>query len=262
MIAARQNDGAFGAQTWPVGTAPGQWRPTPPLLARTAPGSPHLKPFLIPSASMFRTSGPPALTSAAYARDLNEVKALGSASSTVRTPDQTEAAIWWHDRRLVEWEIKRQLATTQRLSTLQTARMFAMVDLAEADTLIACYTREGSAGASGDRSPRSSSPTPTATRRPSPTRPGRRCSSRRRTRSITSGHACFTAASMTSRALLRPRRHLLQRLQRRLRHHPALQQLLPGDRRGHRGPHLGRHPLPHRGRRGREDRRIRRFIRG
>ena len=54
--------------------------------------------------------GPPALTSAAYARDLNEVKALGSATSTIRTPDQTEAAIWWDDPRLVEWEIKRGLA--------------------------------------------------------------------------------------------------------------------------------------------------------
>jgi hypothetical protein len=30
--------------------------------------------------------------------------------------------------RLVEWEIGRQLATTHRLNTLQTARLFAMVD--------------------------------------------------------------------------------------------------------------------------------------
>jgi hypothetical protein len=57
----------------------------------------------------------------------------------VRTPDQTEAAIWWDDPRLVEWEIKRQLATTHRLGTMQTARMFAMVDVAAVDALIACY---------------------------------------------------------------------------------------------------------------------------
>jgi hypothetical protein len=139
MIAARRDDGAFSDATWRVGTAPGEWRPTPPDFVNVGAWFATLKPFVIRDAGDFRTPGPPPLTSAAYARDLNEVKALGSATSTVRTPDQTEAAIWWDDLRLVEWEIKRQLATTQRLGTLQTARMFAMVDVATADTLIACY---------------------------------------------------------------------------------------------------------------------------
>jgi hypothetical protein len=142
MIAARQNDGAFGNQTWVVGTQPGQWRPTPPIFASDGAWVGHVKPFVIPSGSMFRTSGPPALTSRAYARDLNEVKLVGSVSSTARTPDQTEAAIWWHDRRLGEWQIKRQLATGQRLTTLQTARMFAMVDISVADAAIACFSEK------------------------------------------------------------------------------------------------------------------------
>jgi hypothetical protein len=88
---------------------------------------------------MFRTAGPPALTSAAYARDVNEVQRLGGTVSAARTPDQTEAAIWWHDRRVVEWEIKRQLAETQRLSVLQTARLFAMIDLTAVDAQTACF---------------------------------------------------------------------------------------------------------------------------
>jgi hypothetical protein len=142
MIVARQNDGAFGSQTWVVGTQPGQWRPTPPTFASDGAWVGHVKPFLIPSASMFRTAGPPALTSAAYARDFNEVKLVGSVASNIRTPDQTDAAIWWHDRRLTEWEIKRQLATGQHLNTLQAARMFAMVDLAEADAIIACFNEK------------------------------------------------------------------------------------------------------------------------
>ncbi|MFJ7215538.1 vanadium-dependent haloperoxidase [Amycolatopsis sp. NPDC098790] len=50
---------------------------------------------------MFRTPGPPAVTSRTYARDFAEVKRLGSATSTVRTADQTEAGLWWHDRRSV-----------------------------------------------------------------------------------------------------------------------------------------------------------------
>jgi hypothetical protein len=91
---------------------------------------------------MFRTPGPPALSSSAYADDLNEVKELGSVSSTVRTPDQTEAAIFWHDRHLAEWEIKRQVATTQRLNTLEAARMFAMVDVAQVDSGIVCFTEK------------------------------------------------------------------------------------------------------------------------
>ena len=139
MIDARRDDGAFSDATWNVGTAPGQWRPTPPDFVNVGAWFATLQPFVLRDPGAYRTPGPPRLTSAAYARDLNEVKALGSATSTVRTADQTDAAIWWDDYRLVEWEIMRQLATTQRLGTLQAARMFAMADIAAADTLITCY---------------------------------------------------------------------------------------------------------------------------
>jgi hypothetical protein len=139
MIDARRDDGAFSDALWPVGTAPGQYRLTPPGFVNAGAWFATLKPFVIDDPGEFRSPGPPALASAAYARELNEVKALGSATSTVRTPDQREAGIWWDDPRLVEWAITRQLATTHRLSTLQTARMLAMVDLAAADALIACY---------------------------------------------------------------------------------------------------------------------------
>jgi hypothetical protein len=139
MIEARRDDGAFSNVLWTVGTEPGQWRPTPPAYLNVGAWFTILKPFVVHDPDSYRTPGPPALTSAAYARDLNEVKAVGSATSTVRTPDQTEAAIWWDDPRLVEWEITRQLATTHRLDTLQTARLFAMVDLAAVDAVIACY---------------------------------------------------------------------------------------------------------------------------
>jgi hypothetical protein len=139
MIDARRDDGAFSDELWTVGAEPGQWRPTPPGYLNVGAWFTILKPFVVRNPDGFRTPGPPALTSGAYARDLNEVKDVGSATSTVRTDDQTEAAIWWDDPRLVEWEIKRQLATTHRLDTLQTARMFAMVDLAAVDSVIACY---------------------------------------------------------------------------------------------------------------------------
>jgi hypothetical protein len=142
MITARTGDGAFGPQTYNVSTEPGQWRPTPPGYAQDGAWVADLKPFAIARTDQFRTAGPPPLTSAAYAKDLNEIKALGSVDSTVRTPDQTRSAIWWHDRRLAEWEIKRQIAGTQHLNPLQAARMFAMADIANADSLIACFNEK------------------------------------------------------------------------------------------------------------------------
>ncbi|MEU1723030.1 phosphatase PAP2 family protein [Nonomuraea sp. NPDC005692] len=199
MIAARENDGAFGDQTWPIGTQPGQWRPTPPTNASDGAWVGDLKPFLIPSASMFRTSGPPALTSSRYAKDVNELKRIGAANSTARTQDQTQAAIWWHDRHLAEWEIKRQLATTRRLNPLQAARMFAMVDLAEADATTACYNEKAAWAfwrpvtairlADTDGNPRTAADpdwTPLLVTPPHP--------------DYTSGHTCFTAASMSALA--------------------------------------------------------------
>ncbi|MEU4220463.1 vanadium-dependent haloperoxidase, partial [Actinoplanes sp. NPDC026623] len=130
--------------SWTIGTEPGQWRPTPPAYAQDGAQIADIKTFVIPSGTTFGTAGPPALSSAAWARDLNEVKALGSATSTVRTQDQTEAAIWWHDRRQTEWEIKRQLAQTQHLSPLQTARMYAMTDVTRADSTISCFNQKRS----------------------------------------------------------------------------------------------------------------------
>lgn len=139
MVEAREDDGAFGDQVWPEGTAPGEWRPTPPTFASSGAWTGFLKPFLIPGLRRFRSPGPPALTSDLYAREVAEVAAVGSATSTTRTPDQTEAAIFWHDRRSVNWGIKRQLAVTQRLDPLETARMFALVDIAVADAGTVCF---------------------------------------------------------------------------------------------------------------------------
>jgi PAP2 superfamily len=197
MIASRRGDGAFGVETWTAGTQPGQWRPTAPSFASQGWWVGQLRPFLLPSPSMFRTSGPPALTSATYTRDFNEVKQIGAVDSTTRTPDQTDAARWWHDRRLTEWEIKRQLATGQRLDTLQAARFFAMVDLTEVDTVIACYNEKAAWNfwrpitaiqlADTDGNPATAADpnwTPLLVTPPHP--------------DYTSGHSCQTAATMAT----------------------------------------------------------------
>src|SRR4051812_46399276 len=59
MIAARTGDGVSGPATWNAGTAPGQWRPTPPTNAADGAWVGDLRPFVIPRNDMFRTSGPP-----------------------------------------------------------------------------------------------------------------------------------------------------------------------------------------------------------
>ena len=56
-----------------------------------------MRPFLVPSVDMLRVAGPNPLTSRAYARDFNEIKSVGALHSTTRTPDETDAAIWWQE---------------------------------------------------------------------------------------------------------------------------------------------------------------------
>jgi hypothetical protein len=141
MIAARVNDGRFGPSVAVPGSAPGQWRPTPPAFAiDPASWVANVKPFLLPRGDMFRSDGPNALTSAAYAADFNEVKSLGSATSTTRTADQTDAALWWQDNGPALWNrILRNLAVSQGLDIAAAARMFGMADLAGADGAISCW---------------------------------------------------------------------------------------------------------------------------
>ena len=141
MLTNRQNDGRFGPSPTPYPVAPGIWRPTPPSYANDpAPWVGNVRPFLVPSAEMLRTAGPNALTSAEYAEDFNEVKELGSLTSVTRTPDQTDAAIFWQAHAHALWNgIFRTLAASRNLNIVDSARLFAMENLAAADASIGCW---------------------------------------------------------------------------------------------------------------------------
>jgi hypothetical protein len=141
MLEARQGDGRFGPPPTLYPPAPGIWRPTPPTFPfDPAPWVGNVLPFIVPSAEMLRTDGPNALTSAAYAEDFNEVKELGSLTSTTRTADQTDAAIFWADNGIALFNrVFRTLAASQNLDIVQNARLFAMTNLAAADALIGCW---------------------------------------------------------------------------------------------------------------------------
>jgi hypothetical protein len=141
MLNARTNDGRFGPPPDLYPAAPGIWRPTPPNFANDpAPWVGNVRPFIVRRVEMLRTDGPNALTSAAYAEDFNEIKELGSLTSTTRTPDQTDAAIFWQDQAMALWNrIFRTLAASQNLGIVENARLFAMENLAAADAQIACW---------------------------------------------------------------------------------------------------------------------------
>ena len=144
MIAARTNDGRGGPFTPVIGTTPGVWRPTPPLFASDpTPWVGNVRPFLVPSVAMLRSNGPNALTSRAYARDLNEVKAIGALHSTTRTPDQSDAAIFWQDHAFALWNrVFRTLAATYDLAPADSARLLATTNLAAADAAIGCWNNK------------------------------------------------------------------------------------------------------------------------
>lgn len=144
MLAARASDGRLPAGTpypFPLGTAPGEWRVSPPLTTvDPAWWVGGVKPFLIGRGDRFRTDGPNPLRSRAYARDLNEVKRVGALDSQVRTTDQTTAAIFWQAQPLALYSgVMRDLSARRGLGTADNARLFAMVTLAAADGAISCW---------------------------------------------------------------------------------------------------------------------------
>jgi hypothetical protein len=145
MLADRANDGRFSAFTVVQGTEAGEWRSTAFVngipVVEPAPWVGNVRPFLIPSAAALRSKGPNALTSDAYTRDYREVKRLGSLTSTRRTADQTEAAIFWQaNAAVLSNSTMRQLVGSRGLDGAEAARMFAMADMAGADGVIACWT--------------------------------------------------------------------------------------------------------------------------
>jgi hypothetical protein len=141
MLIARQNDGRFGPPPVLYPPAPGVWRPTPPNFANDpAPWIGNVLPFIVPSAEMLRTDGPNALTSVDYTEDFNEVKELGSLTSMTRTADQTDAAIFWQDHAHAFFNrMFRALVASENLDIVDSARLFAMANLAAADASIGCW---------------------------------------------------------------------------------------------------------------------------
>ncbi len=145
----RQDDGwvvaAFPPYAAPL--LPGWWQPTPPN--NPAPQFTHLQtadPLALLSPTQFLPLPPPAITSARYATDLNEVKDIGRNTSALRTADQTAIARLWAGvatsgsgtatNMFAVWNaVVSDVVRERQLSLIRAARVLMLVNVSIHDTL-------------------------------------------------------------------------------------------------------------------------------
>jgi len=133
--ANRATDGTSAPDTYRPHTTPGAYVPTTlPLWEQYA----RAKPWVLKSADQFRPGPPPALSSAEWARDYNEVKSLGGTKSTARTPEQTEAVTFWENVNFgPAWQAAaRELSTNKEMPLAECARLFALLNMSLANAYI------------------------------------------------------------------------------------------------------------------------------
>jgi hypothetical protein len=124
------------------GNAPGDYQSTPPNFP-PQPQFTHwsqVTPFALERANQFLPGPPPPLTSDTYSQALNEIKSLGITNSTTATADEALTGRFWNGAIQNYWnEITQTAALDRELSTAQSARLFALLNLALADGVIAFY---------------------------------------------------------------------------------------------------------------------------
>jgi hypothetical protein len=141
IIARRATDGSFPSvpEVFTGGLAAGDWRPTPPGLApMSAPWFGDVVPFALrDSSGLLPEPPPPHLSSGAYAKAYNEVKALGARVNSSRTPEQTDLALFYSDNFGNQLNRAVTAITAAHLTDIgDSARLFALANIAAADALI------------------------------------------------------------------------------------------------------------------------------
>jgi len=137
VLALRIDDGATASESYRPYTKAGVYVPT---VLPEAPQWMYRKPWLMTQPSQFRPAPPPELGSELWARDFNEVKALGSKNSQQRSAEQTEIARFWEEvMPPIYHGIVRSVANMPGREVTQNARLFAAVTQASDDALIAVF---------------------------------------------------------------------------------------------------------------------------
>lgn len=136
-LAMRGKDGVGAPNVYRPITTAGVYIPT----ALTASHDwREVKPWVMQSPSQFRPEPPPALASATWTRDYNEIKEVGARASAKRTPEQTEVARFWTAVGVVTWNpVVRSLAMSKPRSLVENARLFALVNMAASDAFVAVF---------------------------------------------------------------------------------------------------------------------------
>ena len=137
IVALCADDGAVTPDVYRPHTTAGVYVPT------VGPAVPHWgkrRPWVMPRGDHFRPGPPPALTSDLWARDYNEIKAVGGKTSTQRTPEQTAIAKFWEATApAVYWPVARAVAAMPGRDVTDNARLLALAGMAMDDGLIAVF---------------------------------------------------------------------------------------------------------------------------
>jgi hypothetical protein len=151
ILALRANDGwdkqVFLDHGYPQGTAPGEFRFLPGTDFAFLPTWGNVPPFSLFRANQYRPNPPDRIDSKKYAADLNEIKQLGGDgvnTPSVRTPEQTQIALFWLESSPLGWNrIARTVAATRGLGLWETAHLLGLLNLALADGYIANFDTKG-----------------------------------------------------------------------------------------------------------------------
>ena len=197
MLALRRNDGMSEKAPYAPAGGPGVFQ----LPANASPVGAQwgaVMPFTLKNIQEFRFPGPPPLASERYARDFNEVKAMGGRNSVQRTAEQTAIATLWEPTSPITYNaILRAMPELRQKSMVEQARGFALLNMAGSDALIVGWgakyrvlfwrpeTAIRNADADGNEAT-SADPTWEGLRSPFPAHP-----------EYPSGHALFTGAAET-----------------------------------------------------------------
>ena len=137
VLASRADDGAGGPEAYRPHTTAGAYLPT---ATPAVPQWQGRKPWLMTSTAQFRPGPPPALTSVAWAREYNEVKALGGKTSARRTAEQTEIARFWeYSLPPIYFGVLRSVADQPGRDIARNARLYAAVAQAMDDAMISVF---------------------------------------------------------------------------------------------------------------------------
>lgn len=140
IVELRKNDGALQnpIATVSPSTTPGVYQAVPPFDFVFAPFWKTMQPFGLQKPEQFRSVPQPSLMSKEYEKDFNEVKTYGEKNSTVRNAEQTFYAKFWYEFSEIGWNrIARVVAAKEQTDLFSTARLFALLNIALADSYTA-----------------------------------------------------------------------------------------------------------------------------